>query len=98
MIILKAKGVICKCRSGYKTGSLFTDSPKLAEVLFLTLKSETKSSEPFYLDAPEVNRTAVALAERHNMKVVFETARMYTKEKPDIPLNRLFGVTSFELS
>lgn len=90
-------GVIRKCRSGYKIGPLFADSPELAETLFLALKSGIKAAEPFYFDTPEVNRAAVALAERYNMKVVFETARMYTGEKPDIPLNRLFGVTSFEL-
>ena len=94
---LAGYGVIRKCRSGYKIGPLFADSPELAELLFLALKAGIKPSEPFYIDTPEVNRTAVALAERHNMKVVFETARMYTEEKPDIPLNRIFGVTSFEL-
>ena len=51
----------------------------------------------FYLDTLEVNQAAIALAERYNMKVVFETARMYTGEKPDMPLNHLFGVTFFEL-
>lgn len=76
---------------------LFADSPELAEALFLSLKSGIKPAESFYLDTPEVNRAAITLAERYNMKVVFETARMYTGEKPDMPLNRLFGVTSFEL-
>ena len=32
----------------------------------------------------------------HGMKVVFETARMYTEAPPEILLNRLFGVPSFE--
>ncbi|MCP4721032.1 MAG: GNAT family N-acetyltransferase, partial [Desulfobacteraceae bacterium] len=27
----------------------------------------------------------------------FETARMYTGDFPDIPLNRIFGVASFEI-
>jgi len=27
----------------------------------------------------------------------FETARMYTKEPPAIPIARVFGITSFEL-
>jgi len=44
-----------------------------------------------------MNRDAVALAEKHKMKLVFETARMYTGIFPDLPLNRLFGVTTFEL-
>lgn len=94
---LAGYGVIRKCRSGYKIGPLFADSPELAETLFLALKSGIKPVEPFYFDTPEVNRAAVALADRYNMKVVFETARMYTGKKPDMPLNRLFGVTSFEL-
>ena len=94
---LAGYGVIRECRSGYKIGPLFADSPELAEVLFLALKSRIKSAEPFYLDTPEVNSAAVAMAERYNMKVVFETARMYTRGNPDIPLNRLFSVTSFEL-
>jgi GNAT superfamily N-acetyltransferase len=94
---LAGYGVTRRCRSGHKIGPLFADSPELAEALFLALRSGIKSAETFYLDTPEVNRAAVALAERYNMKVVFETARMYTGKEPNIPLNRLFGMTSFEL-
>jgi hypothetical protein len=56
-----------------------------------------KPSEPVYLDAPKVNQAALSLAERNNMRVSFETARMYTGKIPKIPLNRLSGVTSFEI-
>ncbi len=94
---LSGYGVIRPCRSGWKIGPLYADSPQLAELLFLSLKSQTKPSDPVFLDTPEVNPEATALAERHNMKVVFETARMYTETSPDIPLQRLFGVTSFEV-
>jgi ribosomal protein S18 acetylase RimI-like enzyme len=90
-------GVIRICRSGYKIGPLFADNPELAESLFLALKACAKPSIPIYIDVPEVNQAAVTLAERYNMKVVFETARMYRDETPNLPLNRLFGVTSFEL-
>jgi len=31
------------------------------------------------------------------MHPVFETARMYTGAIPELPMDRLFGVTSFEL-
>ncbi len=31
------------------------------------------------------------------MTSVFETARMYTQHAPEIALDRVFGVTSFEL-
>ena len=90
-------GVTRKCRSGYKIGPLIADSPELAEEIFLCLKSGIKAEESFYLDIPKCNSAAVALAERYNMKVVFETARMYTIKEPEIPLDRLFGVTTFEL-
>jgi len=94
---LAGYGIIRPCRSGYKIGPLFADNAALAEALFLALKSSIQPSELFYLDTPERNKTAVSLAERHGMTVVFETARMYTKQEPDIPLERIFGVTTFEL-
>ena len=94
---LAGYGVIRSCRSGYKIGPLCADSLQLAESLFLALKSRAKPSAPVFLDVPEVNQAAVALAERHHMKVRFGTARMYTGGIPDIPLNRLFGITSFEI-
>ena len=90
-------GVIRKCRSGYKIGPLFADSQELAQILLNALKSGISSTETIYLDTPEVNREAVELAERNKMTIVFETARMYTGKNPKMPLNRLFGVTSFEL-
>jgi len=31
------------------------------------------------------------------MKPMFETARMYTKKPPNTPLQKVYGVTSFEL-
>jgi len=94
---LAGYGVIRACRSGHKIGPLFADSPELAENLFLALKSGIEKKEPIYLDTPEVNQAAVSLAKRYNMEVVFETARMYTGEEPDMPLHRVFGVTSFEV-
>lgn len=94
---LTGYGVIRKCRQGYKIGPLFADNPEWAELLFLSLKSRVAPAEPFYLDTPEPNKTAIALAERYKMHPVFETARMYRGEEPSTPLNRLYGVTSFEL-
>jgi len=57
----------------------------------------TARGDTIYLDVPAPNAAAIRLAERHGMKPVFETARMYTGAAPDLPLSRLFGVTSFEL-
>jgi len=62
-----------------------------------SLKSSISPSETFFLDIPETNPAAVELDEKYAMNIVFETARMYTGAVPDLCLNRLFGVTSFEL-
>ena len=37
------------------------------------------------------------MAERHGMRVMFETARMYTGPAPQIASERVFGITTFEL-
>jgi Acetyltransferase (GNAT) domain/Acetyltransferase (GNAT) family len=94
---LAGYGVLRPCRSGYKVGPLFADSPEIAESLFLALQQEIPNDAPIFLDTPAVNEAAVDLARRHNMTAVFETARMYANGNPDLPLDRIFGVTSFEL-
>jgi len=94
---LAGYGVIRSCRSGYKIGPLFADSADLAETLFCALKSSVPEGSTVFLDIPEVNPAALDLVRRYSMTVVFETARMYKGRIPELPLNRIFGVTSFEL-
>ncbi len=93
---IRGYGVIRPCRIGYKIGPLFADDPDIAEEIFRALVARAKESLVF-LDVPELNAPAVALAGRYEMKKVFETARMYSIESPDIRLDRIYGVTSFEL-
>lgn len=94
---LSGYGVLRPCQQGYKIGPLFADSPQYAEALFLVLKARVKSGSPFYLDVPNANAAAVAIAQKYQMTSVFETARMYRQKAPDLPLNRIFGITTFEL-
>lgn len=94
---LAGYGVIRPCRVGFKIGPLFADDARIAENLFVALQSDLPEGAAVFLDAPAPNTEAVALAKRHGMKPVFETARMYTGAAPQLPLERLFGVTSFEL-
>jgi GNAT superfamily N-acetyltransferase len=94
---LTGYGVIRACRVGHKVGPLYADRPDLAESLFGALTASVPAAAPVYLDVPEVNTEAVSLARRHGMTVVFETARMYSREIPDLPLKRVFGITSFEV-
>ena len=50
-----------------------------------------------FLDPPEPNGPAVALAKRYGLEPVFETARMYRGAVPELPLEKIFGITTFEL-
>ena len=90
-------GAIRECRSGFKIGPLFADDPKAARMLFHDLRSVVPAGEPVYLDVPETNSEALALVEVNGMQSIFETARMYTREQPDLPLERIYGITTFEL-
>jgi len=93
--ILRGYGVIRRCRTGHKIGPLFADDKDIAEQLYLALASGADG--PVYLDVPEVNPAGMALAEKYAMNRVFGTARMYIGDAPALPLERIFGVTSFEL-
>ncbi|RXE55226.1 hypothetical protein ABH15_10540 [Methanoculleus taiwanensis] len=93
---LAGYGVIRTCFNGYKIGPLFADTPADAETIFHGLMAFAPG-ECVYFDTPEPNTAAVDIARRHGMEQVFETARMYTRSVPDLPLHEIFGVTSFEL-
>ena len=95
--LLAGYGVIRPCRSGYKIGPLFADRPELAEQLFRALKTSVPNGSPVYLDIPESNSAAIDLVQRHGMQVVFKTARMYMGQQPDLCIDRIFGITTFEL-
>lgn len=94
---LKGYGMVRKCRTGFKVGPLFADNGIIANKLFQKMRSFVGENTQIFLDVPEVNKQAVVLVEQYKMKPMFETARMYTKEPPKIDLNKVFGVTTFEL-
>ncbi len=91
-------GVIRPCRNGYKIGPLYANNALIAEDLLNALKAKVESTNTIYLDVPELNKAAVEMAERHEMNVVFGTARMYTGDFPELPTENLYGVTSFEMA
>jgi len=89
-------GVVRTCREGAKIGPLFADDADRADLLFRRLAADAPGG-PVALDTPEPNAGAVALAGRHGLVPVFETARMYRGAVPDLPMERTFGITTFEL-
>lgn len=89
-------GVIRPCRTGRKVGPLVADDRTSAETILSALLAGAGSGEIF-LDVPAVNRDAVALAQDLGLSPVFETARMYTGAIRPLRIDRVFGVTTFEL-
>lgn len=94
---LQGYGIARKCRTGYKVGPLFAENEIVAEELFQKVRTFVGKGTPIFLDTPEANKAAVSLAEKYKMKPMFETARMYNKKEPNVPLKKIFGVTTFEL-
>lgn len=89
-------GIIRPCAMGYKIGPLFADTPAIAEIIFKALIASI-AGEKFYLDVIEPNKAAGKLVKKYGLTEVFETVRMYTEAAPDMEIDKIFGVTSFEL-
>ncbi|MBJ7899373.1 MAG: GNAT family N-acetyltransferase [Cyanobacteria bacterium RI_101] len=94
---LRGYGVMRACRRGYKIGPLNAESKDVALELFQALLAQTPLGSEIYLDVPEPNAQAVELARSQGMEPCFETARMYAGAVPDLPLRKIFGVSSLEL-
>jgi len=90
-------GVIRPCRVGFKVGPLFANDPELADRLLRALIARAEPGAPVQLDIPAVNPSALDLVQAHAMRPVFETARMYAGRAPCLPLERMFGITTYEL-
>jgi hypothetical protein len=89
-------GVLRPCAEGSKIGPLFAAREADAELLFRALCAEAAPG-PVFIDPPEPNGAALRLAEGFGLTPSFETARMYRGAAPSLPLEHIFGITSFEL-
>ena len=88
-------GFIRPCRSGFKIGPLYADDAGIAERLLNSLLA-TVQGKPVALDVPEPNGPAVALAEERGWTQSFGCARMLYGPSATPPVDRVYGVTSFE--
>jgi len=93
---LEAWGIIRRCQTGHKIGPLVARTRLDAETVLRGLLEASGATE-FFLDVPAINHSAVALAESLGLKPAFETARMYRGQIPSVRIDRIFGVTTFEL-
>lgn len=93
---VRGYGVIRPCRNGFKIGPLFAETPRIADALFQALSAHA-AGQPIFLDTPENNPAALALASRHGLREVFGCARMNRGVPLALPWHQIFGVTTFEL-
>jgi hypothetical protein len=90
-------GAVRKCFTGYKIAPLFADNKLVAKKLFDTLIGQVGKKEEVFFDLPEHNKDSLKFARDNKMKKVFATGRIYSKGQPKFPLNKWYGITSFEL-
>lgn len=88
--------VIRKVNKGYKVCPLFADNVEIAEELYKACLNSV-TGEPLYIDIPMINRDAVALIKKYNTTYIFECARMYYGNPPELEINKVYGITTFEL-
>ncbi|HEX2448378.1 MAG TPA: GNAT family N-acetyltransferase [Methyloceanibacter sp.] len=92
---LNGYGVLRKCRVGYKIGPLFAEAPEIAEALYGALCNHA-IGEPVFIDIPEPNQAGLKLAAKHHMRSDFACERMYLRGDPGLPLDAIYGITTFE--
>lgn len=95
--VLQGFGTVRPCRSGYKIGPLTARSNDAATAVLAQLLRVLPAGAELFLDVPEGNASAVALARDLGLAPVFETARMYRGAAPRLAVDLIYGVTSFEL-
>ena len=93
---LKGFAVLRKVNNGYKICPLFADDAQVAVELYKACLNAA-SGELVYLDIPVINKAAVELTRTFNTSFVFECARMYYGKAPDLDIDKVFGITTFEL-
>ena len=89
-------GTIRPCQKGFKIGPLFAANSEIAEQLYLALTANIVG-QVVYLDVPEINSAAMALAAKHKLSESFGCARMYLGPASALDYRQIYGVTSFEL-
>ena len=80
---------------GDRIGPVFSEDEATARSLILALAE--KAGGRVAVDVPLPNQPAVDLLESLGMERGFETARIYRGHAPELPLAKIFGVTSLEL-
>ena len=93
---LKGFAIVRKADKGYKICPLFADNKDIAKELYKACLNSVVA-EPLYIDIPEINQGAIELIKEFKADYVFECARMYYGKAPHVELDKVYGITTFEL-
>lgn len=94
---IEGYGTIRACRSGAKVGPLHAADPHDAARLLAALALLAPPAGGLFLDIPEPNYAALALARDLGFSQVFETARMFRGPPPPIDNAAVFAEVTLEL-
>lgn len=94
--VIKGFIVVRKAMTGYKIGPLFADDYAIAKELFKAALTVTENNEVF-IDIPTIHKKALSLVRYFKATPVFECGRMYYGKNPNLPMDKIFGITSLEL-
>jgi ribosomal protein S18 acetylase RimI-like enzyme len=94
--MVKGYCMIRKAALGYKVCPLFANDFDIAQELYKACLNKATGS-PVYIDIPVTNEKAVQLIKTFKATYVFECARMYYGTPPKMALDKVFGITTFEL-
>jgi ribosomal protein S18 acetylase RimI-like enzyme len=87
---LAGYGVMRACRRGFKIGPLMADRPEIAGDLLKGFLARAAGA-PVFINVPEANPLALALAEAQGLSHFATTSRMYTRGAPAAPMARLYA-------
>ncbi|MBX3043816.1 MAG: GNAT family N-acetyltransferase [Candidatus Kapabacteria bacterium] len=93
---LRGFAITRRVKKGFKICPLFADDSFIADELYKACLNSAPNL-PVYLDIPVINPAAVELVKKYNATYVFECARMYYGSKPEIDINSIYGITTYEL-
>lgn len=93
---LEGFAILRKAKKGYKICPLFANNYTIAEELYKACLNSAVG-KPIYIDIPVKNNEAVKLIQNYGTTYVFECARMYYGKAPNIEIDKVFGITTFEL-
>ncbi|MCB0699991.1 MAG: GNAT family N-acetyltransferase [Chitinophagaceae bacterium] len=93
---LKGFAAVRRLQKDYKVCPLFADDAMVAEELYKACLNSSTGAQ-LIMDIPVTNAQAVELVNKYNAEYIFECARMYYGTPPNLPIDKIFGITTFEL-